>query len=107
MEFNITPIVEAVIALCTAILTAVLIPWLRARYGNTTFNKLLAWVEVAVAAAEQIYTAADGELKKQYVLSFLKQKGFHVEETELDYAIEAAVLRLHSELYPVEVIAHE
>lgn len=107
MEFNITPVIEALIGLCAAVLTAVLIPWLRARYGDVQFNKMLAWVEVAVAAAEQIYTAVDGDLKKEYVLRFLSQKGYRVDELDIDYAIEAAVLRLHSELYPVEVIPHE
>ena len=107
MELNITPVIEALIGLCTAILTAVLIPWLRAHYGDVQFNKMLAWVDVAVAAAEQIYTAADGELKKNYVLRFLSEKGYTVDEQGLDYAIEAAVLRLHSELYPIEVIGHE
>lgn len=107
MEFNITPVIEALIGLCTAILTAVLIPWLRAHYGDVQFNKMLGWVDVAVAAAEQIYAAADGDLKKEYVLRFLSEKGYRVDESDIDFAIEAAVLRLHSELYPVEVIASE
>ena len=78
MEFNITPVIEALIGLCTVILTAVVIPWMRAHYGEVRFNKMLAWVEVAVAAAEQTYKAVDGDLKKQYVLRFLSEKGYKV-----------------------------
>jgi hypothetical protein len=57
------------------------------------------WVDIAVAAAEQMYKATDGPMKKRYVVNYLSNKGFVVDEDELDLAIEAAVNRLHHELY--------
>jgi hypothetical protein len=103
MEFNVTPILEAVLALCMAVLTAVVIPWFRARYGNATLNELLAWVDVGVAAAEQLYESTDGDKKKAYVLEFLAGKGYRIDEDEIDKAIEAAVLHLHNALHEASV----
>lgn len=107
MVFDMTSVVEAIVALCAALVTAVVIPWFRARYGNAQLSALLNWVDVGVAAAEQIYKSTDGAKKKEYVLKFLASKGYQIDEDEVDKAIEAAVLRLHSELYPVQVIAGE
>ena len=68
-------------------------------------TEALKWVKIAVAAAEQIYTAADGDKKKQWVLDYLEQRGIILDEDELDAAIEAAVLELHSQLYGAEKAA--
>ena len=59
---------------------------------------MLRWVEIAVSAAEQLYDATQGNAKKQYVVSFLEERGYRVDEEELNLAIEAAVLRLHREI---------
>lgn len=101
MTFDITELLRAVVLLCTAFITAILIPWIRSKTDNEGFAELLGWVEIAVAAAEQLYTANEGEIKKLYVLEFLSSKGFMVDTAEVDNAIEAAVLKLHTELYGV------
>ena len=59
---------------------------------------MLRWVDIAVSAAEQLYDAAQGGQKKLYVLGFLRDKGYDIDEDEIDLAIEAAVLRLHKEI---------
>ena len=61
-------------------------------------EELLRWVEIAVAAAEQIWGSAQGEEKKKAVADFLREKGFSFSGREIDSAIEAAVLQLHREL---------
>ena len=43
-----------------------------------------------------------GEEKKQYVLDFLKQKGFKVDEESVINAIEAAVKQLNTEGLTIE-----
>lgn len=96
---DITPIIQAVIALLAAVITVFVIPWLKNKVGEQHMDLFLAWVDIAVAAAEQLYEAADGEKKKAYVIQFLASKGFDVNTEELDNAIEAAVLKLHNELY--------
>ena len=43
-----------------------------------------------------------GEEKKQYVIDFLKQKGFKVDEESVSNAIEAAVKQLNTEGLTIE-----
>ena len=104
MNYNITPVIQTIIALCAALLTAFLVPWIKQRAGVQGTENLLAWVRIAVAAAEQLYTSAQGEAKKQYVLDFLSSKGLVVDALKVENAIEAAVLELHNELYGTEKV---
>lgn len=96
---NITPIINAAIVLIAALITAFLVPWIKSKVGQQNVEQLLVWVKIAVAAAEQIYTNLDGDVKMQYVLDFLMSKGYKVDTKEIRNAIEAAVLSLHSDLY--------
>ena len=60
-------------------------------------------VKIGVAAAEQLYVGQGrGEEKKQYVLDFLKQKGFKVDEESVVNAIEAIVKQLNTEGLTIE-----
>ena len=92
---NITSVLEAVIVLALTIITTFIIPWLKTKVDAEKLEKITAWVKIAVQAAEQIYnTTGAGEAKKQYVLSFLTDKGYVVDENEIDTLIESAVLEL-------------
>ena len=93
---DITPIVNAAIALIGAGVSVFLIPWLKSQTTEAQRKELTAWVKIGVAAAEQLYKGAGrGEEKKQYVIDFLKQKGFKVDEESVINAIEAAVTQLN------------
>ena len=96
---DITMILQAVIYLLLAIVMMIVIPWLKKQVGAENMDELMRWVEIGVAAAEQLYTAAQGEQKKQYVLEFVRSKGLKIDEASLDATIEAAVNALHNELY--------
>ena len=92
---NITPIIEAVFALVAAVITAVVIPYIRSRTTAQQRAEISAWVKVAVSAAEQIYNGAGrGAEKKAYVLEWLTAHGVTVDEDKLDALIEAAVYEL-------------
>ena len=95
---GITEITKIVIDLVVAAASLWLVPWLRARLNAEQVTDMLRWVEIAVSAAEQLYDATQGSIKKKYVTSFLREHGYQVDEDELDLAIEAAVLKLHKEL---------
>ena len=43
---------------------------------------MLRWVEIAVSAAEQLFDAKNGNAKKQYVVSFLEERGYRVDEED-------------------------
>lgn len=102
MTFDMTDIFKLLLELVCLCITVVLIPFLKQRYGSDKLTKALKWVKIAVTAAEQIYTAADGDKKKQWVINYLEQHGVILDEDELDAAIEAAVLELHNKLYGAE-----
>lgn len=100
---DITPIVNAVIALLAAGVSVFLIPLIKSKTTDAQRKELLEWVKIGVAAAEQLYKGAGrGEEKKQYVIDFLKQKGFKVDEESVINAIEAAVKQLNTEGLTIE-----
>lgn len=84
---DLTPIINAIIALIAAIIAYKVIPWIKAKTNNEQQTLLEATVRTLVFAAEQIYGAGNGYEKMQYVSDKLKEKGFKV---DVD-AIEAAV----------------
>lgn len=98
MNIDITVIVNAVIALIAAVISVFVIPWIKSKTTAQQREELIAWVKIAVAAAEQIYKGDKrGKEKKQYVLDFLKDNGFTVDADSVNAAIEAAVKQLNSE----------
>ena len=89
---NITPVVNAVIALVAAVITAFIIPWIKSRTTAAQREEIEAWVGIAVVAAEQIYKGSGrGEEKKAYVMDFLKSKGFSIDTASINLMIESAV----------------
>ena len=95
---DITPIINAAITLIGAAVSVFLIPWIKSKTTAQQRSELVAWAKIGVAAAEQIYVGQGrGDEKKQYVLEFLKQKGFKVDEESVNNAIEAAVKQLNTE----------
>lgn len=96
---NITPIVNAVIAIIAAVATAFLVPWIKSKTTEQQRKEIGAWVKIGVAAAEQLYAGAGrGAEKKAYVLEFLKKNGLTIDMDTIDAMIEAAVQQLNSEI---------
>ena len=96
---DITMIVEAVVKLIVAVLCVAVIPYIKSKCSAEQLSEASAWIKIAVAAAEQIYSSAQGSEKKAYVIDYLTDKGLKVDTKDLDKLIEASVLELHSELY--------
>lgn len=95
MTFDITAIVEAVLAIVGAIIAYVLVPYIKSKTTAAQQNEINAWVKIAVTAAEQIYVGSGrGPEKKAYVLKWLREHGITVDETKLDALIEAAVYEM-------------
>lgn len=93
--FDITVIIEAVFALLAAIITAIVIPYIKSKTTASQQAEINAWVKIAVTAAEQFYTGSGrGEEKKAYVLNWLQEHGITVDAEKLDALIEAAVYDL-------------
>ncbi len=92
--FDITPILESLITILCAIITGLLIPYLRKKLSNATFDNISKWVNVAVSCAEQVYGEGKGKDKKQFVLNYLNSKGLTYDQEAIDVLIESAVQKL-------------
>ncbi len=93
--FDITPIIEAVIGLVAAIVTAVVIPYIKTRTTAQERQELRDWVNIAVTAAEQLYKGSGrGAEKKEYVFKWLRERGITVDTEKLDALVESAVYGL-------------
>ena len=99
MQIDITQIVVALVGVLATIVTGYLIPYIRSKTSSDVQAEINYWATVAVNAAEQKYSAPkSGEKKKEYVLEFLKAKGFKIDLNSLDNVIESAVLQLKQSL---------
>lgn len=94
MNFDLTDIIEAVIALLGALATTFLIPYLKSRLSKEKQESLAFWVKTAAQAAEQLYGSKKGQQKKEYVVSFLLSKGIVVDIDEVTALMESEVYRL-------------
>lgn len=93
---NASNIFYVVLSIVSVLITGVLVPLLKQKYGKEKIVNVMEAVDIAVKAAEQIYTkAGQGQLKKQYVLMRLNEQGIKLSEKELDDMIEASVLELN------------
>ena len=95
---DLTTILEAIIALTVAIISAFVIPWIKSRTTAQEREELLAWVDIAVAAAQQLYHDQEGHVRLNYALEFLADQGYKVDDLTVRDAVEAAVLKLHQQL---------
>ena len=85
---DLTPIINAVIALLAAIVTWKLVPWIKMRTSNEEQALISALVRTGVFAAEQLYkTPGMGREKFEYVQKYLLAHGYQVDQA----AVEAAV----------------
>lgn len=93
---DITPVVNAVIALVAAVVTAFVIPWIKSKTTAEQREEVNEWVKIAVTAAEQIYReTGKGKDKKAYVLKFLEEKNLKIDEESVDLMIESAVKNMN------------
>lgn len=90
MTIDLTAIIQAVLALIAAVITTVVVPYLKARTNEKQQALLMATLDIAVKAAEQIYGSGAGQEKKEYVLKYLADHKITVD----DAAIEAKVNEL-------------
>ena len=93
---NIDIIVKVLIPLLGAIITYLIVPFIKQKTTKEQRENIYFWVKVAVSAAEQIYKEkGQGKLKKEYVVDFLIAKGVNITIEELDVLIESAVKELN------------
>lgn len=87
MTIDLTPILQAAIALLAALVISRLIPWLNSRMTDDQLARTRAAVKVAVFAAEQLYGAGKGAEKLDYALNWLRNQGYDVNRAEIEAAV--------------------
>ena len=96
MDLN--PIFEAIIALIAAVVSCVLIPYIRKKTTAQEQERLLSLARMAVTAAEQIFEGIGrGEEKKAYATQWLAERNLNVKGDAIEAAIESAVYAMNSE----------
>lgn len=99
MTINITGIILGILEIVVTAAIVYLIPmakeYIRSKLTERQYSDLEYFASILVDAAEQKYVGEKmGKEKKEYVLNLLREKGFEVNEDELDAFIEASVKRL-------------
>ena len=105
---NITPIILAVIALCTVVLTSFVIPKLKTKHPQEEIDKALNQLEVyknvamlACRMVEQLYPGM-AQIKfneaRNFMIDYLTKAGIKVDEDQVTAAIESAVLEINKTL---------
>ena len=94
MNIDYTELMQAIITLISVAITTFIIPILKKKLSAEKLDELKRWVGIAVNAAEQLYGSKTGQQKKEYVLSFLLDKGIVFDAAEVVAMIEAEVYKL-------------
>ena len=99
MEFDWTIVVELAVLVIAALISAHLIPWLKAKLGEAEFRALWDRICILVQAAEKLFPKGEdgiktGEKKKEWACNQLEEV-YGIKVTEVENAmIEAAVKEL-------------
>ncbi len=108
MNFSVdlTQIILAVIAVLGGIVEYFLIPLLKQKTSEKTYNIILLVCETAVYFAQQWYYNEDGEIKKQHALEYaqseLASRGIEVDMQLVSDCIEAEVRKMKNAMQKVE-----
>lgn len=86
----------AVITIISALVTGILIPYIRSKTTAEQRQHALTLAKYAVMAAEQIFKeSGQGEKKKKFVINYLAEQGIKLTIYDLNVLIESAVKELN------------
>ncbi len=104
---DLTQLFIALLGLLCTLITYRVIPYIKSRTTAQQQAQIKQWVGIAVSAAEQLFSGSGlGNKKKAYVLKFLQDKGFTVDEAALNVLIESAVWQLKHAVSTPALPAH-
>ena len=96
MNIDLTPIIEAIIALLAGLITYKLIPWLKSRTTVEQQTAMNIAARTLVFAAEQIYGSGNGAEKFDYVVMELQKRGFDADPAIIEAAVRENIATLHT-----------
>ena len=105
---DITPIILAVIALCTVLLTSFVIPKLKAKHPqeeiDNALNQLEVYKNVAMLACRMVEQLYPGMAQtkfneaRNFMIDYLTKAEIKIDEDQVTAAIESAVLEINKTL---------
>lgn len=102
MDERLFQVILAIIPVLGTILTVYIVPFIKGKITNENLAKYEYWVNIAVKAAEMIWTeTGHGADKKQYVVEFINEmfnsKKTVITEEQINALVEAAVKNMKIE----------
>ncbi len=88
---DLTPLMQAIIALAAALITMYLIPWIKSRTTVEQQAHIRTAVQVAVYAAEKAYGAGHGDEKLAYAEKVLAGYNVKLDTRQLRALIDAQI----------------
>ena len=92
-------IAMAIISIAGALVSAYVIPWIKANVSAKDLETITFWVRFAVRCADQLFTPEEWEKKKSYVMAYIIDKvaelGLKLTEEDINILIESAVNSIH------------
>ena len=85
---DLTNLVNAVVALLAAIITAFVIPCIKAKATEKQLDLLAKATKTAVFAAEQVYGSGWGQEKMRYAKDYLKAHGYTIDEDMIEATVK-------------------
>lgn len=97
MNIDWTQIILALISLIGAILTAVVIPYIRSKTTKQQRENIYTIIQSAVWAADQMFKASDpsGGIRNTWVMNTLKEMNLDISRKDLVRLVEEAVQELN------------
>lgn len=102
MDERLFQIILALIPILGAIITGFIIPFIKEKIGSEKLAKYEYWADLAVKAAEMLWTESGcGADKKQYVVDFLNdmfnKNKIVITEQQIEILVESAVKQMKLE----------
>ena len=93
MNIDYTAVILAIISVIGAILTKVLVPYLKSKIDEQKLSEIKFWVDIAVIAVEKAFETEPGmgEVKKYQVMDFIQKLNLPITEEQLEFLIDAVV----------------
>lgn len=93
MNIDYTAVILAIISVIGAILTKVLVPYLKSKIDEQKLSEVKFWVDIAVIAVEKAFEGEPGrgEIKKYQVMEFIQKLNLPITEEQLELLIDAVV----------------
>lgn len=101
MNIDYTAVILAIISVIGAILTKVLVPYLKTKIDEQKLSEIKFWVDIAVIAVEKAFEEEPGmgEVKKYQVMEFIQKLNLPITEEQLELLIDAVVEEIINRSY--------